>query len=70
MIILKGILLGIVVLASIFSIIGCFSSSEWFCTVMSWHRAPAKVGFDGISLNGVCPRCGKKVLQDSQGNWF
>lgn len=70
MIILGSILLGILVLASIFTIIGCFSSSEWFCKVMGWHRAPAEMEFDGASFKGVCPRCGKYVLQDSQGNWF
>jgi len=43
---------------------------EVFCRVMGWHLAPKKQGFDGCSYNGNCPRCGKKVLQDSQGNWF
>jgi ribosomal protein S27AE len=23
-----------------------------------------------IHNNGTCPRCGKEVMQDSQGNWF
>lgn len=43
---------------------------EVFCRVMGWHLAPKEQGFDGCSYNGTCPRCGKKVLQDSQGNWF
>lgn len=42
----------------------------WFCYHMDWHLAPKKQDFDGCSLNGRCPRCGFKVLQDSQGNWF
>lgn len=42
----------------------------WFCQHMGWHLAPTTQGFDGCSVTGVCPRCGKKVLQDSQGNWF
>ena len=42
----------------------------WFCNNMGWHLAPKSQGFDGCSLNGKCPRCGKKVLRDSQGNWF
>jgi len=43
---------------------------KWFCIHMGWHLAPIAQGFDGCSFNGVCPRCGKHVLQDSQGNWF
>ena len=42
----------------------------WFCRVMHWHLAPKEQGFDGCSFNGTCPRCGKSVLRDSQGNWF
>lgn len=42
----------------------------WFCREMDWHQQPTKMGFDGCSLNGRCPRCNKRVLQDSQGNWF
>ena len=37
---------------------------------MGWHLAPTEQGFDGCSANGICPRCDKKVMQDSQGNWF
>ena len=40
------------------------------CKMMGWHLAPEKQGFDGCSLNGRCPRCGKSVMQDGQGNWF
>jgi hypothetical protein len=42
----------------------------WACKKLGWHRAPVKQGFDGASFTGTCPRCGKSVLQDSQGNWF
>lgn len=42
----------------------------WACRVMGWHLEPRDVGFDGCSATGRCPRCGKLVLQDSQGNWF
>jgi hypothetical protein len=37
---------------------------------LGWHLQPLQLGFDGCSLFGICPYCGKKVLQDSQGNWF
>lgn len=43
---------------------------KWFCNHMGWHLRPNAIGFDGCSPNGTCPRCDKKVMQDSQGNWF
>lgn len=52
------------------SIIDQFSKNTWFCDFWGWHKAPTQQGFDGASFNGKCPRCGRKVLQDSQGNWF
>lgn len=42
----------------------------WFCINMHWHLKPLEKGHDGCSASGTCPRCGKEVLQDSQGNWF
>lgn len=42
----------------------------WFCRVLDSHKQPLEIGFDGCSMTGRCPRCGKRVLQDSQGNWF
>jgi hypothetical protein len=43
---------------------------KWFCKGLGWHLTPTSQGFDGCSFNGTCPRCGKSVMQDSQGNWF
>ena len=43
---------------------------KWFCDYIGWHLAPEWQGFDGCSFTGTCPRCGKHVLEDSQGNWF
>ena len=63
-------------IALFFCIAGVLSAAfnrflpKWFCDVMGWHVQPKKLGFDGCSLNGVCSRCGKPVMQDSQGNWF
>jgi hypothetical protein len=53
----------------------------WLCQTMGWHLQPgsikttysfksSNITFDGCSAQGICPRCGKRVLQDSQGNWF
>jgi|GEM_PF-3118349 len=49
--------------------------ARWFlCRVMGWHNnkhpdQPAQL-FDGCSFQGRCSRCGKSVMQDSQGNWY
>lgn len=54
------------------AVLGLFNKwlPKWFCDNLGWHLAPSKQDFDGASFNGECPRCGKHVLQDSQGNWF
>lgn len=39
--------------------------------VLGWHDG--RLGphdFDGASFVARCSRCQKRVLQDSQGNWF
>lgn len=41
-----------------------------FCEGMGWHRASGLVGFDGCSATSQCITCDKRILQDSQGNWF
>jgi hypothetical protein len=41
----------------------------WFCRVMGWHLAPKDQEHNGANMAGNCPRCGKRVLQDSQGGW-
>ena len=40
------------------------------CDIMGWHNGNGENGFDGCSFTGTCSKCGKKVLMDSQGNWF
>lgn len=51
--------------------------STWFCNTMGWHIEPGgagfdpgKVGFDGCSMTGQCPRCHNDIMMDGQGNWF
>lgn len=41
-----------------------------FLCWMGWHSPSPKIGFDGCSFMSTCRRCGMKILQDSQGNWF
>jgi len=44
------------------------SYSCWF----GWHngKGSAQSYWDGCSLHAKCSKCGKEVMQDSQGNWF
>ena len=44
-----------------------------FCYQMGWHWVDynkATQWFDGCSAHNICARCGREVMQDSQGNWF
>lgn len=45
-----------------------------FAEFMGWHtpgRDPKNITiFDGCSLHAICKRCGKDIMQDSQGGWF
>lgn len=43
---------------------------KWACDKMGWHLAPAVIHCDEVNMSGKCPRCGKNVLLDGQGNWF
>ncbi len=36
---------------------------------LGWHKVTNIIGYDGCSNHGVCDRCGKECLQDSQGGW-
>lgn len=43
------------------------------CERLGWHSAPTVLRFNPASLSGFdgpCPYCGRRVLMDSQGNWF
>jgi len=41
------------------------------CEVLGWH-APTNiyVGWLSTTFESTCKRCGRPILQDSQGNWF
>lgn len=43
---------------------------RFLCKWLGWHRPDNKIGSDGCSLISTCKYCEKKILQDSQGNWF
>lgn len=40
------------------------------CEVLGWHTPMPMIDFDGASFASNCARCKRRVLQDSQGNWF
>ena len=41
------------------------------CGILKWHNGNDGIRtFDGCSVHAKCSRCGKQVMQDSQGNWF
>ncbi len=37
---------------------------------MGWLRVRGRGGFDGVSATDLCRDCDRRVLMDSQGNWF
>lgn len=44
---------------------------KWFYhDKLEWHEPADEQSFDGCSYHAVCKYCGKKIMQDSQGNWF
>jgi len=48
--------------------------TTYSCEIFGWHNGSlkSKTGkvFDGASNLARCSKCGKEVMQDSQGNWF
>lgn len=42
---------------------------NFFDGVLGWHKPSKEIRTDGISIQSTCKYCGKKIEQDSQGNW-
>ena len=40
------------------------------CETLGWHSPTEKRSFDGVSFGSRCERCDRRILKDSQGNWF
>ena len=66
------VLVGLYVLSLIGAIFYFWKGwNRWFYhDIMEWHRPKDVVGFDGCSFTTRCRYCNKRILQDSQGNWF
>lgn len=48
-----------------------FKALTWFYHgILGWHKPDDKVSFNGCSFCSTCQFCGKRIMQDSQGNWF
>lgn len=60
------------ILLFVLSIIDKVSGNRYkfFCKYLGWHKEPKDIRIEGVNFKGKCPRCGKEVMQDSQGNWF
>jgi hypothetical protein len=44
---------------------------RWFCDHFPyWHIKPKEIRMEGINAKGKCPRCGRDLTSDSQGNWY
>jgi hypothetical protein len=49
------------------------NGTSYSCKYWGWHNGKGEtvgVKFDGCSIHASCSKCGKEVMQDSQGNWF
>lgn len=51
-------------------LISKFSNAKWFCTLLGWHEPNEMREHDGLSNISECRRCQKRILQDSNGDWF
>lgn len=67
---------GILVLYFILYFTAYVTKSPWFCKYFGWHDGKGKPPkkkkskYPDINTHATCSRCGKEVMQDSQGNWF
>ena len=68
------ILLTILCLPYVLIIVDAIWDTHWSCKLFGWHNGKGQssdgVSFDGCSVHAQCSKCGKDVMQDSQGNWF
>ena len=45
--------------------------TSYSCRAWGWHNGKGGTkSFDGCNTHSTCSKCGKEVMQDSQGNWF
>lgn len=73
-IIIGTVTIGFVILMFLLFLIGGLikhkKTRKPFTCCLGYHRPIGRIDFDGCSLICSCKKCGSKLLQDSQGNWF
>lgn len=45
-------------------------NKKFFHDIMGWHEPTKNITFNGVSYCSHCKYCKKRIMQDSQGNWF
>ncbi len=71
LIITMGICVAIMVVYVITSLACRVFPYPWVCDLAGTHFPSIGVSsFDGGSSHSECKKCGKEIMQDSQGNWF
>lgn len=74
-VIVGGIVIGLIFIF-LGVLVGMGLSDKWkgthyLCDILGWHNGDAgKQIFNGINYVAACSKCNRKVLMDSQGNWF
>ena len=52
-------------------LIDMIKKTHYSCNIFSWHNGKGSShSYDGCSFHSTCSKCGEKVMQDGQGNWF
>lgn len=68
LIVVAGVIVAFLVFALLYLLFGV--GKTFFDVVLGWHKPSKEYKTDGISIQSTCKYCGKKIEQDSQGNWF
>lgn len=42
---------------------------KFLCNILDWH-SPSNITSDEVNSHSYCKHCGRRILQDGQGNWF
>lgn len=72
------VLAGLPLIYMLFLLILCYwvYPRKWSCTYLGWHDGEGETKHYKkgdvflVNLSSTCSKCGKPVIQDSQGNWF
>ena len=66
--VVAGVIVAFLVFALLYLLFG--AGKTFFDGVLGWHKPSKEIRTDGIFIQSTCKYCGKKIEQDSQGNWF